>query len=160
MLENFQAVLNIKDKKYMLEIVDTAGQEDMHMIRLLSFPRTKCVILCYSVVNESSFDNLFSFWLKELEESLYGVPIVLCGNKLDLKESKPNSYISNEEALEAFKKVRTIQIGLQCSAHDFWEDQNDVALKRDVHQVFKNAIRLGMKQKLNFNRKTTCCTLI
>jgi Ras-related C3 botulinum toxin substrate 1 len=41
-----------------LTLMDTAGQEDYDMLRPLSYPGADVFILCFSVVNKSSYDNI------------------------------------------------------------------------------------------------------
>ena len=74
----------IGDKKYNLNIWDTAGQEKYRSITKLFFKGSEIVILVYDITNSKTFDSL-DFWYSTCQEILgnevvYGV----IGNKIDL----------------------------------------------------------------------------
>ena len=68
-----------KDKWVELVIWDTAGQEDYEQIRVLSYPETDVVLLCYSVDSHDSLENLWEKWRFELDYFCPDVPIVVVG---------------------------------------------------------------------------------
>ena len=47
----------IGGEPYTLGLFDTAGQEDYDRLRPLSYPQTDVFLVCFSVVNPSSFEN-------------------------------------------------------------------------------------------------------
>jgi Ras-related C3 botulinum toxin substrate 1 len=67
-----------------LGLWDTAGQEGYKNIRPLSYPGTHVFIICFSLVNYASFENVDSKWHSELTHHCPHVPIILCGTKMDL----------------------------------------------------------------------------
>ena len=76
--------INIKGKKYKLEIWDTAGQEEFRSITKIFIKNSKIIILVYNVTLKSSFDNLeywYNFITKELGPNII---LGLAGNKTDL----------------------------------------------------------------------------
>jgi GTPase SAR1 family protein len=42
----------------MLSLFDTAGQEDYIRLRVMSYPMTDVLVICFSVVNPDSFLNV------------------------------------------------------------------------------------------------------
>ena len=48
----------IGGEPYTLGLFDTAGQEDYDRLRPLSYPQTDVFLVCFSVVNTSSFENV------------------------------------------------------------------------------------------------------
>ena len=86
------------NKKYNLNIWDTAGQEAYRSLTKLFIKNTKIVIFVYAIDSKFSFESLKSYWAslgKEIlgDEAIYG----LVGNKSDLykKEQVPDIDASN-----------------------------------------------------------------
>lgn len=61
----------------MLELIDTAGQEDYDRLRPLSYNKANIFLVCYSVVNPASFTNVKETWVPELKEHAEHVPFLL-----------------------------------------------------------------------------------
>ena len=83
-----------------MNLMDTAGQEDLKHLRILSYPGTHTFIVCFSVVDKTSFQNLYrdggledglNNWLIELRNGSPGAKILLVGTKKDLRGQKPAS---------------------------------------------------------------------
>ncbi|CBK22940.2 uncharacterized protein [Blastocystis hominis] len=49
-VDNYSAELQINGKTQILELWDTAGQEEYDQLRTLSYPETNIFIICYSIV--------------------------------------------------------------------------------------------------------------
>ena len=94
--DNYSANVMVDEKPINLGLWDTAGQEDYDRLRPLSYPNTDVFLICFSVVNPSSFENVSSKWYKELSVSdAVGahvtsgkIPIVLVGTKMDLRDNE------------------------------------------------------------------------
>jgi Ras-related C3 botulinum toxin substrate 1 len=85
--DNYNANVIWENKTVGVGLWDTAGQEEYDKLRPLSYPDTQVFLVAFSVVNPSSFANVKAKWIPELKENAPGVPIVLCGTKLDLREN-------------------------------------------------------------------------
>ena len=71
------ATVTVDGKPYLLELVDTAGQEDYDKLRPLSYNKADMFIVCYSPVIPSSFTNVKENWIPELKEKAPNVPFIL-----------------------------------------------------------------------------------
>jgi Ras-related C3 botulinum toxin substrate 1 len=59
--ENCSAiVIMIENMRISLDLGDTAGKEDYDRLRPLSYPQTDVFLVCFSIVNPPSFDNVLS----------------------------------------------------------------------------------------------------
>ena len=67
------------------------GQNDFDRIRIMSYNDVNCFIVCFSVVDSVSFDNIIARWIPELHHHSPNTPIVLVGTKLDMREDKGNN---------------------------------------------------------------------
>lgn len=85
--DNYNANVMWKQKTISMGLWDTAGQEDYDRLRPLSYPDTDVFIVCYSIVNPSSYKNVKSKWIPEIRHHCPETPVVLIGTKLDLREN-------------------------------------------------------------------------
>jgi small GTP-binding protein len=122
--DNYNAQVEVDDKEITLGLWDTAGQEDYDKLRPLSYPGTNVFILCFSVVNQASYDNVEAKWYPEIKKNCPDTPIILCGTKIDLKEDrafmdgltkKGQKAISAQQGEELAKRIKAVKY-CECSA--------------------------------------------
>ena len=54
--------------------------------RPLSYPQTDVFLICFSVVNPTSFENVRAKWYSEIKYYCPDTPIILVGTKVDLRD--------------------------------------------------------------------------
>lgn len=69
-----------------LNIWDCAGQEKFRDLRQ-DYQGAQAAILMFDVSSKISYRNL-NFWYNEIRKIALDIPIVVCGNKCDIKERK------------------------------------------------------------------------
>ncbi|KAF5362545.1 hypothetical protein D9756_002550 [Leucocoprinus leucothites] len=84
--ENYVHDLYVEDQLVELSLWDTAGpylqspcQEEFDRLRSLSYAETHVIMICFSVDNPTSLENVESKWLDEILEYCPGVKLVLVG---------------------------------------------------------------------------------
>jgi small GTP-binding protein len=77
-----------KDTNITLMIWDVAGQPQFYMLHRPYFNGADGMILVYDVTRSSSFSNVNNWYSTAVKYGLSGVPRVLIGNKIDLKDEK------------------------------------------------------------------------
>lgn len=82
--ETHVADVQVGGKTVELALWDTAGQEDYDRLRPLSYPDTDVILVCYSVDNPDSFQNVAEKWVPEIRHFCPGVPFLLVSTKNDL----------------------------------------------------------------------------
>jgi len=83
--DKYNVLVTVNREPVQLQLCDTAGQDDFDRLRPLSYPGVDVFLLCFSIVNPMSFLNVKEKWFPELQSNEPGVPIVLVGTQLDLR---------------------------------------------------------------------------
>ena len=113
---------------------DTAGQEDYDRLRPLSYTDAHCVLICFSVNDKTSFENVADKWIPEVTH-FSKCPIVLVGLKSDLRNSDVECILEHDAKMLCAKwKLAGY---LECSAKTM----------ENVNSVFCEAAHLSMKKK-------------
>lgn len=130
-----------------LALWDTAGQEDYDRLRPLSYPDTDVILMCFSIDSPDSLENIPEKWTPEVKHFCPNVPIILVGNKKDLRND-PNTIkelskmkqepVKPEEGRAMAEKINAFAY-LECSAKS----------KEGVREVFETATRAALQVCLN-----------
>ena len=106
--DNYLANVMVDGRPINLRLWDTAGQEDYNRLRPLSYPQTDVCLICFSLVNTDSFENLRAIWYPEVSHHCPQVPIILVGTRLDLREDRETIDKLNEQGLAPIRVAQTI----------------------------------------------------
>jgi len=140
--ENYVQDIKVDDTVVEMSLWDTAGQEDFDRLRSLSYAETHVIMLCFSVDNPVSLENVENKWLEEILEHCPGIKIVLIALKCDLRDDRTvrdklaryNKHaVQYEEGLEVARRIRASRY-LECSAKH----------NRGVNEVFQEATRVSI----------------
>lgn len=145
--EYLAPALITNDKQIDLLLCDTTGAEAYDLIRSMHYDDTEVILLCFSLVEPSSRENVYERWLPEIRHYCPNVPVILVGTKMDLREDKP-SYVerhmtvtsSYAEGLVVAKDIGAYAY-LECSA----------LTGEGVAVVFNNAAICGMRKRSQSN---------
>lgn len=117
--DNYSATLMRREQPVMLNLWDTAGAEDYDRLRPLSYPESDVVILAFSIISPTSFDNVTTRWLPELRAHIPDAPILLAGFKSDLRGLSETRSNVEEVAVgepEALAQAEALGAYRECSA--------------------------------------------
>ena len=105
-VEKFETINN---KKYRLEIWDTAGQEKFRSLTKLFVKDAKVVVFVYDITSMESFQDL-DYWIKTIYDILGDDPILgLAGNKSDLYQNEEvKDEIGEQKAKEMKAKFKIV----------------------------------------------------
>jgi len=77
-----------EEKEVSLMIWDIAGQPQFYMLHRPYFNGADGMLLVYDITRSSSFSNVNNWYSTSVKYGLSGIPRVLIGNKIDLKDEK------------------------------------------------------------------------
>ena len=156
--DNYSANVMVDGKPINLGLWDTAGQEDYDRLRPLSYPQTDVFLLCFSITSPASLDNIRSKWHPEINHHAPGVPFILVGTKLDLRndpdtiarlQQKRRAPVNTEEG-EALANELNAYKYIECSA----------LTQQGLKGVFDDAIRCVIDTQKKPKKKSKRCVLI
>eukprot|EP01097_Dermamoeba_algensis_P008634 TRINITY_DN581_c0_g4_i1.p1 TRINITY_DN581_c0_g4~~TRINITY_DN581_c0_g4_i1.p1 ORF type:complete len:227 (-),score=56.68 TRINITY_DN581_c0_g4_i1:155-835(-) len=135
--DNFTTGVEVDGKLINFALWDTAGQEEYARLRALSYPETDVFLLCFSVVEPSSFENISSKWYDEVHHHCSEAKILLVGTKTDLREDKATLEKLNGAELPTPEQAQKLAERLSMRGYFECSALTQEGLKR----VFEEAIR-------------------
>jgi Ras-related C3 botulinum toxin substrate 1 len=131
--DNYSMNLLVDDQQISLQLWDTAGQEDYKKFRPLSYPQTDVFMICFSLVSQTSLENVETNWVPELKEFCPTTPYILVGLKSDLRDSG-GSAISWSVGEDVKKRIGAAAY-VECSARTQYH----------MLDVFETAVRAAIR---------------
>ncbi|CAF0949025.1 unnamed protein product [Brachionus calyciflorus] len=149
--DNYSANIMIDNEAVNIGLWDTAGQEDYDRLRPLSYPQTDVFLICFSIVNPSSFENVKTKWNNEVKFYCPDTPVILVGTKCDLRDdihtlerlrARHMMPISPQKATQLAEEIGALQY-IECSA----------LTQKNLSKVFEIAIRAGLGKYKNVKKR-------
>lgn len=84
--DNFSAVVSVDGQPVRIQLCDTAGQDEFDKLRPMCYTSADVFLLCFSVVNPTSFQNVPEKWVPEIRTFAPHAALVLVGTQCDLRE--------------------------------------------------------------------------
>lgn len=153
--ENYVADIEVDGKQVELALWDTAGQEDYDRLRPLSYPDTDVILMCFSVDSMDSLENIKEKWYQEVQHFCPNVPIILVGNKKDLRNDEQILHDLVKSRMEMVRPEDGRKVCEQIRAHAYLECS--AKTKEGIREVFEEATRAALFTK---RKKKTGCELI
>ncbi|KAJ8312114.1 LOW QUALITY PROTEIN: hypothetical protein KUTeg_009487 [Tegillarca granosa] len=157
--ETYVADIEVDGQEVELSLWDTAGQDDFDRLRPLSYPDTDVILMCFSIDSPDSLDNVHTKWTPEVKHFCPKVPIVLVGNKIDLRN---DTETERELSYHKQKPVRTEDgkaVADRINAYSFVECSAKTL--EGIVEVFETATKavLQKKKRKPLNHKKQCILL-
>ncbi|KAM4664084.1 rho-related GTP-binding protein RhoV [Discoglossus pictus] len=150
-LDTFSVQVLVDGAPVRIQLCDTAGQEDFDHLRSLCYPDTDVFLVCFSVVNPSSFQNVIEKWIPEIRTHYPHTPVVLVGTQADLRDDvnvlinlsrckvRP---VTESQAHNMAQKIRA-KTYMECSA----------LTQKNLKEVFDTAILGAIEHKARQEKK-------
>ena len=143
--QNFCSEIDVGGKHHELTLWDTAGQEEYDRLRPLSYDKVHIIVVCFAYDTPASLENVQSKWIPEIHQLCAGVPYILVGCKLDVKndptvnkelEEKGQRMLTKEQG-EAMSKAVGASAFIECSAKT----------NTNVKEVFQAAVEFSLEPR-------------
>ena len=147
--DNYSAHVLVDGREINLGLWDTAGHDEFGSLRPLSYPQSDVFLVCYSVVNPSSFERVESKWIPEIRDHCPEVPMVLVGTKIDIRTNRDTLKESPITYEMGFKRARDwgcVKF-FECSALE----------QKGLKDVFDEAIRVVISLEKSETKSSTFC---
>lgn len=153
--ENYVADIEVDGKCVELALWDTAGQEDYDRLRPLSYPDTDVILMCFSIDSPDSLENIPEKWTPEVRHFCPTVPIVLVGNKKDLRFDEATRRELGKSKQEPVKTEEGRAMADKIGAYDYLECS--AKLNEGVREVFETATKAALATK---KKKKGRCSIL
>jgi len=157
--DNYAVTVQIQDQQYIIQLFDTAGQEDYDRLRLIAYPNTDVFLVCFSIINPDSYDNVREKWVPEIQKHCGQAPFLLVGTQMDLRtdpatitnlEKKTKKPVNAEQGKRLASELGAVAY-VECSA----------LTQEGMKNVFDEALMAALnKEDEEENKKCCPCTLL
>ena len=149
--------IEVDGKKVELELWDDGGElEEYRRLRLLRYVGADVILMCFSIDNPHSLDNITRTWIDEIKQTSCwpNVPVILVGNKKDLRNDElmkeklskiKQEPVKSEEGSLVCERIKAYAY-LECSAKT----------REGVREVFKTAAKAVLRSKTENLPKKKC----
>ncbi|XP_078384700.1 ras-like GTP-binding protein RHO isoform X2 [Oculina patagonica] len=148
--DNYVADIEVDGKFVELVLWDTAGQECYDTLRPFSYPETDVILMCFSVDSPDSLQNISERWNPEVRQFCPDIPIILVGNKTDLRNDEnikkelskiKQEPVRSEEGSLVYETINAYAY-MECSAKT----------REGVRDVFETAAKAALKKKKTWRK--------
>lgn len=157
--DNYSANVMVDNKTVSLGLWDTAGQEDYDRLRPLSYPQTDVFLICFSVDNITSYQNVKTKWWPEVSHHCPNARSILVGTKIDLREDKDCLERLRERNQQPITVQQGEQLAKEIKAKCYMECS--ALTQKGLKSVFDEAIKLVIfPDKDRKHKGKTLCELL
>ncbi|KAM5293333.1 PREDICTED: transforming protein RhoA isoform X2 [Elephantulus edwardii] len=130
--------------------------EDYDRLRPLSYPDTDVILMCFSIDSPDSLENIPEKWTPEVKHFCPNVPIILVGNKKDLRNDEHTRRELAKMKQEPVKPEEGRDMANRIGAFGYMECS--AKTKDGVREVFEMATRAALQARRG-KKKSGCLVL-
>lgn len=143
--QTYRKQVTVDDETLVLDILDTAGQEEYSVMRDQYILSGQGFVLVYSIASKSTYLSVEALFdqVMHVKDCSTAVPVVLLGNKTDLEKDRE---VSTEEGITLAKKLRCPFF--ECSAKT----------RLNIEQAFTVLVRQMILRRKNSDVDEEACS--
>ncbi|XP_016040701.1 transforming protein RhoA-like [Erinaceus europaeus] len=154
--EKYVADIEVDGMHVELDLWDTCGPPVYDSWRPFSYLDTDVILMCFSIDNPDSLDNIPLKWMPEVRHFCPDVPIILVGNKKDLWDDGSTRLVLSKMKQAPVKPEEGRAMAKKIHAFEFVECS---AKTRDgVREVFEIATRAALRARRG-KKRSGCLVL-
>ena len=161
----------LDNKKIILDIWDTAGQEKFRSMGRHFYKNSNIVVIVYDITKKESFEDIKTFWYDNIKENAEKYKVIgIVGNKYDLFDKEDVEIIDDNVVKEFVDKIKSDEdskiISMNVSALNGYNIKmlfNDL-VKQYLEKEFNILIQNNILEKgntvnlgKNKEKKNKCC---
>lgn len=114
--DNYTTKVTVDGKVFLFHLWDTAGSEHFDLLRPLSYTGTNVFVICYAIVDRTSYINVKDKWVRDLKEKAGHIPFLIAATKADLRDvGEKKDLITAKEGQDLAKDVGA-KYFIECSS--------------------------------------------
>ncbi|XP_054470421.1 rho-related GTP-binding protein RhoV-like [Anoplopoma fimbria] len=141
----FTGLVRVNGIPTRIKLIDTAGQEEFGHLRSLCYAHVDVFVLCFSLVNPVSFDNITSKWIPQIRAGNPTSPILLVGTQSDLLHNVDILIHLDQRSAKPVHFSRARGLAHKIRAHGYVECS--ALTQHNLKDVFDSAIFAAIKHK-------------
>jgi GTPase KRas protein len=149
--DSYRKHIQIDNNIYLLEILDTAGQEEYKALRDQYMRLADGFLLIYSIIDIETFQEIDEYYQQILRvKDIDNIPMVLVGNKCDLESQRE---VNKNEAIKYTNKINIPFI------------ETSAKSRLNIDEIFYKLVRqiISFDQPIEstnkLNKNTKCCII-
>ncbi|KAJ7166656.1 cell division control protein 42 [Mycena filopes] len=151
-LEDCSHKITVRGDDHILETWDTGGGEDYDRFRPLGYAQTDVFLICFKVTWPESFEDIRRKWVPEIQHYCPGVPLVIVGTQIDLRDDPqvldPQTAITTEQGKRLAQQLGAAQY-VECSA----------LTREGLDAVFEEAVLATLKCPVAPSNRDSKCVV-
>ncbi|XP_068615795.1 rho-related GTP-binding protein RhoV-like [Brachionichthys hirsutus] len=147
----FSGQVQVEGSPVKVQLLDTAGQEEFDEFRAFSYAHTDVFLLCFSMVNPTSFHNITKKWVSEIRSRNPSSPIVLVGTQSDLLLDVNVLINLDRSNVKPVLSSRARSMAQKIRATDYIECSS--LTQKNLKEAFDAAIFAAIKNKTRKSKK-------
>lgn len=120
-------------------------------------PGADIIVVCYSVVQPTSFRNVEEKWVPQIKRCLGDVPIILVGTQTDLRLDCAVQFHLRENGQKSISSIQGFQMARKIGASRFFESSPE--LEKRMKRVLNKAIGTVLHPREGFSEALSCTIL-
>ena len=142
-IDNYSKMVTIKQKKILLKVWDTVGQEKIALMTKSHYKIAHEIIIVCAIDNKDSFNSL-NGWIENIKDNLPNetIPIFLMANKCDIEDTREVP----REKLKELSQAYNIDF-VECSAKENVNiEETFTKMINDIYQSNYNKNGFGLEE--------------